>query len=769
MFYNLKFIIRNLRRNGVYSVVNITGLSVSLAAAILILLWVNDEMNYDRFHTKGENIYQTMVSFSLGGREIAYKTTSPPLGQFSKEEIPDIVSFCRIVEPGRTTFRYEERETAVINRFHVDSSFFSMFSFRLLTGDPTNPFPDPDAVILSKTTAESLFGNYGDAFGKIIQQDKNSFHVSGVMEDLKDNTQFQCDALCSAEIFRQKEFYTHWGSLGTRTFFQLHPGADYREVSQRITDVHNKNFPEFAMTYTLQPLFKSRFYDEKNQPNANMQACKLFSLAVLVLLIIASINYVNLVTARIAKRNKELFVRRVLGAGKWRIFFQSMQESTVLLLLAMIAATYLWTSLFSLFKDISGKEMELNVLSPQTLMVYGITFVAVTVFASLYPAINLMMFQSVELPGRSKHKRGSGVWLRRVLVTLQFGAAIMLVTSSIVISLQMSFMQKKNLGYDRENVLEIPMRSNLLSSRDAIKNELSQQAGVLGVSIASVQIHNVQRAGGWKDSLMMAFVDVDKAFIPTMGMELVAGSNFSDSPADSAHFILNETAVKTIGITDPVGKPFEFLDVHGTIIGVVKDFNFRNLHEKIDPLLFRYTNEIRLMYVRLAPATVHQTVPEIEKIIRRYDSETAFTYTFLDERIDNMYHSDSRTGKLFNIFAVIAIIVSCLGLFGLVTFTAESKTKEIGIRKVLGASVMQIIQLLLKEFLILVGVAMLVAFPLAYFWLDGLLQDYAYRIQISWQVFALAGLITILMTLITVSWLAVKAATANPVNAIKSE
>jgi putative ABC transport system permease protein len=333
----------------------------------------------------------------------------------------------------------------------------------------------------------------------------------------------------------------------------------------------------------------------------------------------------------------------------------------------------------------------------------------------------------------------------------------------------MRYMLQKDLGYDRENVMEVPMRNNMISSRETIKNDLLQQPGILNVAFSSLQIQNVQRAAGWKDSLMVAFVDVDKAFIPTLGMELVEGNNFSDSPADSTHFILNETAVKTIGIIDPVGKPFEFLDVQGTIIGVVKDFNFRNLHEKIEPLLFRYTNEIERMYIRLSPGAVQKTVAEIEKTVNRYDPETAFTHTFLDDRIENMYRSDIRTGKLFNLFAIIAIIVSCLGLFGLVTFTAEAKTKEIGIRKVLGASVMQIVKMLLTEFFLLVGVAMLIAFPFAYYWLDGLLQDYAYRIPISGWIFVLAGIITLLLTLITVSWQAVRAATANPVEAIKAE
>ena len=771
MFYQLKIAFRNLYRNGVYSAINITGLAVSFAVAILILLWVNDELNYDRFHKKGKDIYQTIVSFNLGGKDLAWKTTSSPLGEYSKNEIPDIASYCRIVGESYTTFVYENRETARLLCNYVDTTFFSIFSFKLLAGNPANPFPDRDAIVLSKKVAESLFGDYQDAFGKIIREDMHAFHVSGIMEDMRENTQLRCDALCTAEKAIERaggNYFAHWGSLGVNTFFLLHPNADYREVSKRITDVHNKNMPEFEMTYILQPLFKSRFYNEKNQPSSNMQSCTLFSLAVLVLLIIACINYVNLITARLSRRNKELFVRKVLGARKWRLFFQSMQESILLFLISTIVATILMALMFSLFKEISGKNMELHLFSTETLTVYGITFVAVSIFAGLFPAISLSIHKPAELLGRNVSKNSGGAWLRRLLVVLQFGAAIMLVTGSMVISLQMRYIQHKNLGYNCENVMEAPMRGNMANSRDAIKNDLLQQPGVLGVTFASQSIQFAGTASGWKDSLLLVFVDVDKSFIPTMGMELVAGNNFNDSPTDSFHFILNETAVKTIGMADPVGKPFEFHGREGTIIGVVKDFNFKPLNVAIEPLTFQYGDAPRLMYIRLAPGAVQQTIAEIEKIMNGYHPDTAFNYSFLDDAFERTYRSDIRTGKLFNVFAVIAVIVSCLGLFGLVTFVAETKTKEIAIRKVLGASVGNIVSLLSKEFLILVGIAMLIAFPVAYYWLDSMLQDFAYRISITWWMFALSGMITMILTLISVGWQAVKAATANPVKAIKS-
>ena len=767
--YHLKILFRNLLRNRQYSVINITGMAVSLAAVILIMLWVNDELNYDRFHQKGKDIYHTMVSFNLAGKDLAWKASSPPLGEFSKNEIPGIVSFCRIIGEGYTTFKYENKESPLLLRSFADTSFFSVFSFKLLTGDPANPFPDKDAVILSRKTAESLFGDYELAYGKIISEDNRTLHVSGVMENMRENTQVRCDAICTAEKAfegRGEEYTRNWGALGTTTFFLLNPNVDYHEVSRQITDVHNKNMPEFEMTYTLQPLFKSRFYDEKNQPNATMQACKMFSLVAFVLLIIACINYINLVTASLSRRNKELYVRRVFGSGKWKLFLQSMQESTLLFLISIIVTTGLIVFSFSLFREISGKNMELHLFSAETLAVYGITFVAVSLFAGLFPALSLSMYKPAELLGRNMSKSSGGVWLRRLLVTMQFGASIILITISIVMSFQMSFIQQKNLGYNHDNVMEIPLRGNMADSRDVIRNDLSQLSGVAGVTFASQTILHSGTAAGWKDSLLLVYVDADKAFIPTMGMELIKGNNFSDSSADSAHFILNETAVKAIGMTDPIGKPFEFLETEGTVIGVVKDFHFKDLHVEIEPLILQYQGDPKLMYIRLVEGTVQQTVAEIEKIMNNYNPETAFNYSFLDDSFKRIYRSDIRTGKLFNIFAVIAVLVSCLGLFGLVTFAVETKTKEIGIRKVLGASVVGIIKLLSQEFLVLVGIAMLTAFPLAYYFSYNMLQDFAYRISIGWWIFAVAGIITIAFTIIAIGWQATKAATINPVKAI---
>jgi hypothetical protein len=338
--------------------------------------------------------------------------------------------------------------------------------------------------------------------------------------------------------------------------------------------------------------------------------------------------------------------------------------------------------------------------------------------------------------------------------------------SSIVITRQMKYLQEKDLGYNHENVLEISMSKGMIQHCSSLKSDLLQQPDILGVTNASAGMLFSTQATGWKDSLMISFIRIDSDFIPTMGMELVSGRNFSNTPADSAGFILNETAVKAIGIGNPIGTPFELMHRKGIIIGVVKDFHFDNLHVNIKPLAFYTDGTQRLLYVHIAPHSVRQTIEKIEKICKQYNNGIELHYTFMDETLDKAYRKDQRANKLLNIFALIAIFVSCLGLFGLVTYAAETKTKEIGIRKIMGASVTNIVEMLSKEFLILVAISMLIAFPLSYFWLNKMLQDYAYRITISWWMSVLAAGVTVILTLLTVGVQALRAAMANPVKAV---
>ncbi len=758
-----------------YSIINIVGLAISFSVAICILLWVKNELNYDKFHQQEKNIYQSVATFNMEGKDMYWKTSSPPLAIHCQEEIPEIKKTCRVHQTS-WSIAYNENKVGELKSYMVDSTFFSIFNFPLLEGDVSKPLPDGRSVVLSRHMASVLFGNE-NAVGKIIRVDGNKeFHVTAIMEDMPIHTTFYADVIYSYELMKEYKSegeMNSWSSLGVLTFFLLAPDVNSDVVAQQITKIQQKNFPNFKITYLLQPLAKNHFYEADGHENSNMQACRLFTISVFILLIIACINYVNLITARFAKRNKELFVKKILGAKKSKLFMQSMTESIVLFITALILATLLLYLIFPVFRTISGKEIEFHLFSIETLSVYLLTFIVVTILAGIFPAISLSVGNPLQIIKKNNGGKHGFLFFRRSLVVLQFISAIILILGSITINKQMQFIQKKDLGYNRENILSIGLSHNSSSQYKSIKSDLLQQSGILGITSSTEDILHVNSASSWGKDLhemvMMNFTSVDKDFISTMNMTLKEGSDFTGTPSDSLNFIVNETAVEKAGISNPIGSNFTFAQREGTIIGVIKDFNFKNLHEKMTPLVLYIAGDPRIMYVRIAPQSASQAISAIESTWKRYLPGTPFEYHFLDDEFDKLYKSDLRINQLFNVFAIIAILISCLGLFGLVTYTAETKTKEIGIRKVLGASVSNIVNMLSKEFLILVCFSMIIAFPLAYYWLNKMLQEYAYRTNIEWWMFILAGLITIGLTIITVGWQAVKAATANPVKSIKVE
>jgi len=518
-----------------------------------------------------------------------------------------------------------------------------------------------------------------------------------------------------------------------------------------------------------------RLYNLAGQP-AGIKNVYLFSAVAILILVIACINHVNLVTARASKRSREIGVRKIVGAKTLNLFGQLMSETAIMLFVAMSAATVLILIVLPHYNVLAGKNMEFAFFSRSTILIYLVSGIVTLVLAGLYPAFSLMSFRPTDafLKG-SKGKGGS--LFRRILVVSQFAFSAALIVATIAFVAQLRYMQNMNPGYNKENILTTPLPASGNQYR-TIMERLTSEPAIIGTSASmfNKMICQGARSDIWRDkdgkSPNFAWTTVDPGFFSLMNISVVEGNFFREG--DNMYqrgVILNESAARLIGEGESViGMSLRFGGGDNEIIGVIKDFNFASLHEEIKPLVVSCMTEWQpQLYVKVAPGKTKEAIATVEKVWKEYNADYDFTYNFLDESFDAMYKSDVRTGNLFTIFAVIAIIISCLGLFGLVTYTAESKTKEIGIRKVLGASVASIVKMLSKEFLILVGIAMLIAFPLAYYLLERMLQDFAYRIDIGWWIFTLAGSITIVLTLLTVGWKAVKAATANPVKAIKSE
>ncbi len=782
-----KIAIRSLRRNKTYSFINITGLAVSLAVSILLLLWVSDELSFDRFNVNASNIYKLAPKFDE--QNIWYMTPAP-IAVYAKKEVPEVQDACRITEKGNVSiFEYNGKKFTETHNCLADASLFSMFTFPFIEGNPREPFTDAHSIVLSETTAKKFFGSE-DPMGKVLRaDDKKLYRVTGIIKDMPANSYIHYNIVFNFKQLEEeydtsnhfKTLNTNWDMYSYETFVMLKPNANKALAAQKLSLVHRHNYNIQAnehLTYLLAPLTQLHLYslDGKAQ---GMMVVQVFLLVAVIVLLIACINYVNLITARAMKRSKEISLRKIVGAGKMSLFMQFLSESLLTFFIALLLATVLIYLVMPLYNNISGKNIVFEPWQPSVLAVYGITMLATLVLAGIYPALTLSAFKPLEAMKGKLSGIGSKGNFRKVLVVVQFSFSIILITATIIIGKQLKYIREKDLGYNKQNVFIFSGR-NMNSHYDAAVAELLKEPGILGVTGSVGNIINTSSGStdiNWdgkradQQSFAIGQLPVERNFLQVMGMQLVEGKGFTGSPADSANFILNETAIKEMGIGEPaVGKRITFQGTKGMIAGIVKDFQYQDMHYKIQPLLMQYNKNWRgWIYIKTTGKDAPRAVAAAEHLWKEYNADHDFDYNFLDSQFDDLYKTDTHLGQLFNCFAMVTILISCLGLFGLVTFTAESKVKEIGVRKVLGADVLDIVTMLSKNFLILVLLAAAIAFPLTWYGLNKYLEGYAYRTDLSWWVFAVAAILTLLIALITVSGQAIKAAIANPVKSLRTE
>ena len=781
MFYHLKIMLRNLERGGIYSAINVGGLAISLCICILISLWVKDELSYDRFHKHGDRIYRVLAQNKASS--IYWQTTPAPLAPFIKPHIAQIEEYCRRGDYSQLCnfLDYENTKFRDYSMSAVDTSFFNMFDVSLAMGDKRNPLPNDLSMIISESKAKTFFGDE-DPIGKVMKTPFDfSFTITGIMKDIPQNSSIRPDILVRFDVQQRtfrgngewKQIEDDWGSHAYETYFKLSVGSDSKTIAGVIEEKRDWN----SMGFRLQPLHEMHLYTLAGEP-AGIKNVWIFSVIGVLILVIACINHVNLVTARANKRSREIGVRKIVGAKKINLFGQLISETAIMLVVAMLAATVLISLTLPYYNNLAGKNMQFNLFSQSTILIYLAVGIVTLMLAGLYPAFFLASFRTTDAFAKNIKGKGKSV-LMKVLVTLQFSFSAALIVATIAISSQLRYMQNMNPGYNSENIFTVNLSGTSGNNYRTIMERLSSEPAIAGTSASSFNkmMGSIgSRSDIWRDkdgkSPNFAWSIVDPSFFSLMDITIVEGNSFKeDEDMFRRGVVLNEAAAKLIGEGESViGMNLSFGGGDNEVVGVVKDFNFESLHTEIKPLVMSCVTEWQSsLYVKVVQGKTKEALATVEVVWKEYNADYDFAYTFLDENFDTMYKSDLRTGRLFTIFAVMAIIISCLGLFGLVTYTAESKTKEIGIRKVLGASVASIVSLLSKEFLILVGIAILIAFPPAYYLLDRMLQDYAYRINIGWWMFAISALIVIVLTLLTVGFKAFKAATANPVNAIKSE
>ncbi|GAB4017222.1 ABC transporter permease [Spirosoma koreense] len=786
-----KIAFRNLAKNKTFSVINTLGLALGMACSLLIVLWIRDERGVDAFHANKDQLYRIYMREFFSGKMQGVIWTPGPLAAELKKEIPEIQFATAYEWPNRQTFSVGAKVAKQITNAAAPD-FFRMFSVKLLQGTPETAIKEPTSLAISHSMADVFFGSPEAAIGKSIRYDnRTDMTVTAVFENLPKNSTLQFDCLRNwdAYVADGNNWGKSWGTTDPLTFFMLRPDADPAKVEAKMKHMLDKfNRDEgkpFHTELAMQPFHE--YYLNSNFKNAHIDGgrieyVRLFSIVAVFILLIACVNFMNLATARSAKRAKEVGVRKVVGALRSLLVGQFLGEAMLLTFFSIILAVLVVSLLLPAFNTLTSKQIAL----PFDALPFWGGLVVLTLVTGLlagsYPAFFLSSLNPIRvLKGTLKFDTKS-TWLRQGLVVFQFALSIILIVGTIIIYRQVDYIQTKNLGYDRANLIYFPIEGDLAKNYDVLKTELGQLPGVSHVSYMTGDpasngsgTEDIRWTGSDpNDKVRFTPVGVGYDFVETMHLQLQEGRDFSKAfPADTNRFLINEAALKIMGYKQPIGKPLTWGKQQGTIVGVLKDFHFQSLHTAIRPLI-GYLRTQRLAgnvnaIVRIEAGKTKQILAQIEAICKRLNPTFPFTYSFTDQEYARQYQSEQVISKLANYFAFLAIFISCLGLFGLAAFTAEQRTKEIGVRKVLGASVGSIIGLLSKDFLKPVAIAILLASPLAWWAMHQWLQDFAYKIDIEWWMFVLAGLLAIGIALLTVSFQSAKAALANPVKSLRSE
>jgi putative ABC transport system permease protein len=805
----LKIAWRNLQKNRTFSLINILGLAAGLASFILISLYVWDELSYDRSHARAKDIYRIQSDIRFGGSDLSLATSADPMGAMLQKDYPSVEKFTRIyASEGSKMIRKGNEYINELAVAYADSTFFDVFSFKALAGNLRSALNEPNTVVITETAARKYFGTK-DVLGKMVEVKADAselYKITGVVEALPRNSHFHFDFFLSMDNvdYGFGNFLSH----NFHTYLLLRPDARAADLEKQFPTFINKyvlpqasqvmevkSMAEFEkagnqLSYSLIPLTDIHLHSNRHpelEVNGRIEYVWIFSAVALFILLLACINFMNLSTARSAARAREVGIRKVMGTSRNSLVAQFITESVLMVFVSLLIALGIIFLVLPLFNEMSSKDMQWSDIFKASFapLLFAIPLV-VGFFAGIYPAFFLSRFQPVKV---LKGKQDGGLKksnLRSALVIFQFATSIILIIATIVVYRQLNHIRTTDLGYQKEQVLVINNTYAIGSNVQAFKNEILKIKGVKAATMSSYLPVPSSRSDNTfskdavmdsRNSLNQQVWRVDHDYLPVLGMKMLKGRWFSrDFGADSSAIVINETSAALFGFDDPVGKKLytgedgtQAQNKAYTIIGVVKNFNFESLRNEVGPLAMRLGDAPYSGIFRIQSDQIPAMVEEMEQVWKKMGPSMAFSYQFLDQQFDNMYRAEQRMGNIGLSFAILAIFIACLGLFGLVTYMAEQRTKEIGVRKVLGASVADIVGLMSKEFLLLVVAASVIAFPVAYFVLNRWLQDYASRIQIGWWIYLLAGLATLLIALATIGMQSIKSALANPIKSLRSE
>jgi len=790
MFGNyFKIAWRNLIRNKAFSAINILGLTVGLACSLLILLWVQDERSIDNFHAQGNRLYLVYERQYADNKIYAWYKTPGMLAAEMKRAIPEIVyasNFAWIDDsPDRLTFEGGNK-IIKFDACYAEDDYFKMMSYPLLKGNPATALRNPGSLCISDKMAKAFFGSADAAIGKSLRYDnRQDLTITGVFKDLPGNVSARFDCLIDWSTFlTENNWAKDWGNVGPNTLILLRKDANPNLVAAKIKNLLAKYNTSTHRT----ELDMQRFGDSYLHGNftaghisgGRITYVKLFSIIAVFILLIACINFMNLTTARSTKRAKEVGIRKVAGAARPALMRQFLSEAMLITVLSVSLALVLVYVLLPFFNQLSGK----HIIFPHANIYFWICLLCLTFITGLaagsYPAVLLSSFQPIKILKGSMKFGNHAVRLRKGLVVFQFVLSILFITGTIVVSRQVNYIQQTHLGYDRENLIYVPIEGNLVEKYGVFKQEALNTPGIQMVSrigetptAIGSSTYGVEWDGKTPNAApMFTQTAIGYDFVKTMHLKLIAGRDLSrEFASDSFGYLVNESALKLIGYKDPIGKSLTVWGRKGTIVGVLKDFHFSSLHSPILPLIVRNGETARYghILIRTAAGKTQQAVASLEKICKTLNPKFPFTYSFSDDAFHKLYQSEAVVRKLSTCFSVLAIFISCLGLLGLAMFTTEQRTKEIGIRKVLGAGMLSLFSLLSKEVIMLVVIAFFIASPVAWWVMNSWLEQFAYRIDMTWWMLILAVLLIIGITMLTISYQSIKAILVNPVKSLKGE
>ncbi|TDH28784.1 ABC transporter permease [Segetibacter sp. 3557_3] len=792
----IKIAFRNLWKKKTFSLINIIGLSIGLTCCLLMAIYIRHELSYDHFQEKGDRIVRVIMEYSFGGAIQKGNFTSTKVAPSFSRNFPEVEKAVRMSGTSRV-MRYEEKLFNEKSFVYADSTFLDIFSFKLILGNRAQALSGPNVVVFTKSAAAKYFGDENPV-GKIVTVGSGSvpYTVTGVMEDCSSNSQIKFDFIGSFSSLGVTQENTYWDANFT-TYLLLRSASAIHTLQPKIrpfmqhemaAEVSGKDY----VTYELEPFKDVHLYSPYDgfEPNNSITYIYIIAAVALLILAIACFTYINLSTARSIERAKEVGIRKVAGAFKNQIFWQFIGESLVISVAALLISTVLACLLLQPFNNLADRNLAIGSLfSPAMLLFELVVILCITLLAGSYPAVILSGFQPIRVLKGAFKNSGTGLVLRKSLIVFQFIISVFLIVACFVIQKQLEYIRSKNLGFDRDHIVVLPMDQKMKANIATVKTVFTNNPGIRSVArvnnepINIVAGYSMRRADmAENQSIIVNANVVDEDFAKTTGVHFIAGEDFSeqdmkdveyeDQEKKQYHYILNETAARELGWTpaQAIGKKM-FLGTHrpGTVKGVIKDFHFSSFHNPIKPLVLFNENWGNYLLVKLSGENMQQTIEYLESSWKNLVPHRPFEFHFLDDNYNKLYNSEHRLGKVLNTFAAIAVLLAMLGLFGLSAYVIQQRNKEIGIRKVLGASVANVVALLSKDFLQLVIAASLIAFPLAWLVMNKWLQDFTFRVSVGVWIFVAAAFLIIAIALITVSFQAIKAAVSNPVKSLRTE